>query len=510
MTSLGSNDLANGQKGIKTIVWGLIVLSLLIHTVSLILSKTIFYDFRWAHLPFHAFIEGSGTLIALLVAFKLSSLDRHGESISYHVWIAAALVGMGLLDGFHAICYAGKTFVWLHSMASFVGGVLFSLCWLPVSIQMRVKRWWLWVVALFTTVMGVVSIKVPEWLPAMIHEGEFTGTAKALNIVGGVLLFSAAIRIVRTYFKTKNIDDLLFCLHCSLFGAAAIMFEQSVLWDFAWWGWHVLRFLAYFVALIFVIRSEINIYNQNRHLNAHLESEVEKRTLQLQEVNDDLDQFAYIASHDLKAPLRNIFQLCSILQEDLDGKIPSESYDDLKTLEDRAMRMHQLVDSLLKYSRSLNKEYEFEEFDLSELMKKDVFRLLTFPKGMRFETKGDMVSINSYKVPLQQILHNLVSNAIKHHDDPQNAIITIQSRRFEDYFEFSVIDNGPGIQAKYHDYVFELFKTLESQDKVEGSGIGLSIVLKIVKKYGGEIHVDSPLEDGRGAAFRFTWKQIVS
>ncbi len=239
----------------------IISVSLTIHVVCLLLGKTLFVDARWPHLPVHAAVEMAGGLIALWVAWILLTLHRRGNGTSFNVWIAGALIGMGLLDGLHAMVHEGPTFVWLHSMATFVGGVLFATVWLPRKWQNRIIVWWPWAVATSALLFGIVSLALPDRLPQMLIRNEqgklvFTMWAQGLNVIGGVLLFSAAARMILIWRKLKNVDDLLFILQCLVLGAAAVMFEQSQLWDLPWWGWHILRLLAYGVALWFVVLSE--------------------------------------------------------------------------------------------------------------------------------------------------------------------------------------------------------------------------------------------------------------
>lgn len=231
-------------------------------------------------------------MIALLVAAKLVSLQKQKAGTAFNTWIASALIGMGLLDIFHAVVHAGNAFVWLHSIATFVGGVLFLMVWFPKSWELRASGWFHWVAAAGAIALGASSILFHEMLPPMVRDGKFTFPSKVLNIAGGCFLFIAAVQLIKSYLKTRNVDDLLFCLHCLLFGAAAIMFEQSQLWDASWWGWHVLRLLAYGVALWFVVLSEQQtsrkIAAQLEQANIALEQRVEERTSQLVGINEQL------------------------------------------------------------------------------------------------------------------------------------------------------------------------------------------------------------------------------
>ena len=250
------------KTNIAKILWLIIGISLTIHILSMIAGKTILEDWRWAHHPFHASVEMSGSVIALFVAVFLIIFERADRGTHFNSQIAAALIGMGVLDGFHAIVHAGNTFVWLHSTATIVGGSLFVVICFPVSWTFFRSFKWPLTVLIISLGIGSYSLLFPNHIPLMVRNEQFTFTAKWLNMLGGTLLFLSAFRLVQSYYHTRNTDDLLFCLHCSLFGAAAIMFEQSSLWDTPWWGWHLLRFMAYMVALWFIILSEKRILSE--------------------------------------------------------------------------------------------------------------------------------------------------------------------------------------------------------------------------------------------------------
>lgn len=197
----------------------ILAVSLLVHVLSLVLGSTVFADWRVSNYPIHAAIEMAGSVIAFVVAHQLVMLNRRGEGTSFDAPIVGALIGMGILDGLHALLSAGNSFVFLHSFAGFCGGVLFALVWLPVRWNNRHMQTGLWVVPSAVLTIGTLAVVMPGFVPLMVVNGEFTSAAVFLNVAGGVLMFAAAGRMVISYRQTGNIDDLLFCLHCALFGA---------------------------------------------------------------------------------------------------------------------------------------------------------------------------------------------------------------------------------------------------------------------------------------------------
>ena len=224
-------------------------------------------------------------------------------------------------------------------------------------------------------------------------------------------------------------------------------------------------------------------------------------TRQLQLKNKELDEFAYIASHDLKAPLRAIENLASWLEEDLTDTIPAESRQQLILIQSRAQRLNSFIAGLLDYSRAGRETLAKELVDTHALIR-DVVDVLAPPPPFKVSWPDNMPRLNTYPLLLQQVLTNLVGNAVKYHDRADGQVqITVEEHA--QTVTFSVIDDGPGIDPAYHEQIFGVFKTLNSRDDIESTGIGLSIVKKIVERQNGEIHVHSV--PGEGSTFSFTW-----
>jgi PAS domain S-box-containing protein len=221
----------------------------------------------------------------------------------------------------------------------------------------------------------------------------------------------------------------------------------------------------------------------------------------LEVTNRELDQFAYVASHDLKAPLRGIANLSTWIEEDLEGAINDEVREHLDLLRGRVHRMEGLIDGILQYSRAGRVKEKPEEVDTCELVE-DALDLLALPDSVRVEVQPEMPTLVTERLPLQQVFLNLISNAAKYNDAEHPRIEVGWEDAGEEY-QFRVSDNGPGIDPEYHDRIFGIFQTLEARDKVEGTGIGLSLVKKLVESRGGRVWVESQV--GEGATFRLLW-----
>jgi PAS domain S-box-containing protein len=243
-----------------------------------------------------------------------------------------------------------------------------------------------------------------------------------------------------------------------------------------------------------------------RDISQRKQQEMEREQLikALARSNQELDQFAYVASHDLKAPLRGIANLSQWIEEDLGEKLGGDNKEQMELLRGRVHRMEALIDGILQYSRAGRVKARPEDIDTGALVH-DVLELMAPPRSIQIVIAPDMPSVRAEKVPLQQVFMNLLGNAIKHAGatDPK---IDISWQDAGPFYEFSVRDNGQGIAPQYHDRIFGIFQTLEARDKVEGTGIGLSVVQKIVEAKGGRVWVESEL--GQGAMFKFLWPKV--
>lgn len=240
-------------------------------------------------------------------------------------------------------------------------------------------------------------------------------------------------------------------------------------------------------------------------------------TAMLEQRNAELDQFAYVASHDLKAPLRAISNLAEWIGEDLEGQIPDENRRQLDLLRSRVQRMEGLINGLLEYSRVGRRQRSMVAVDLNLLLE-NVIDSLDPPEQFHVEVPTDLPTLYSHKTALGQVFANLINNAIKHHHClgeagskgvgeacPQGdrGTVRITWKNQGNWLEFAVADDGPGIAPQYHDKIFAIFQTLKARDDFESTGIGLAVVKKIVEAEKGRVWLTSTL--GEGTTFYFTW-----
>ncbi len=232
--------------------------------------------------------------------------------------------------------------------------------------------------------------------------------------------------------------------------------------------------------------------------------EAEQRQAQLlhrlEKVNKELKDFAYIISHDLKAPLRGIKTLADWIATDYAEKLGEDGKEQINLLLGRVDRMQSLIDGVLQYSRVGRVKEEIVQIDLNELMP-NIMDTLAPPENITITIENELPTIVCEKTRVIQVFQNLLSNAIKFMDKPQGQI-KISCSEENGFWRFSVADNGPGIEEKHFEKIFRMFETLSPRDGFESTGVGLTLVKRIVEMYGGEIWLQS--ERGFGSTFLFT------
>ena len=235
------------------------------------------------------------------------------------------------------------------------------------------------------------------------------------------------------------------------------------------------------------------------------EQHVEAKSEELQRSNRDLEQFAYVASHDLKAPLRAIEVIIEWLREDLEDFKEGDVQENIDLLTQRTHRLSILLEDLLAYSRAGRKVGDVKHIHLDEFVS-DIVTLIAPPEGMQITTSEGWPCLTTHHAPLETVLRNLVSNAVKHHPDPAIGNITVSCIDQGECVQISVADDGPGIPDEYAEKVFKMFQTLQSRDETEGSGMGLAIVQRIIDWQGGRIWFQAG-PGGKGVGFNFTWNK---
>jgi signal transduction histidine kinase len=260
------------------------------------------------------------------------------------------------------------------------------------------------------------------------------------------------------------------------------------------------------VAISKIARDITERHQQELARNA-VARELRDKIQQLERSNRDLEDFAYIASHDLKTPLSGINSAALWLEQDLQDRLSDGSRKLLGLMRSRINRMGMLLDDLLTFSRVGRTDTAVSETKLASIFE-SIIEVLNPPAHIQVRVEGELPTIVTASAQLEQVLRNLINNAIKHHDKQKGEVV-LSGTRVGDYVEFVVRDDGPGILPQFHDKIFQLFQTLKRRDELESTGMGLAIVKKLVERQNCRITVHSE-GDGTGTEFRFQWPALPS
>lgn len=500
------------------------------------------------HEALHAVTETLGCMMALGIASFL--LMRQGEEgNAYKLWPACAMLSMAILDAFHASVSPGREFVFLHSVAQFIGGVLITLTWLPERFARKPFAAGLpKALAAGCGLLGIASLLLPEMLPAMTADGRFASVPRLLNVTGGVLFLAGVAFFARRFCRDGNSIALLFIVYCVLFAAAGLTFRLSGLWGVGWWLSHAARLGAYVVAFGCVsvgtsadYRRILQTEEALRKAHDELELRVEQRTAELaranaalgseiierekaecamenlneylesnlqklERANKELQEFAYIAAHDLKTPVRGIGTLAHWISTDYAEKFDEKGQEQVRLLANRARRMSDMIDGILRYSSLGRAQADRQCVDLNEVLA-EVVAGINPPAHIEIKIAEALPTLTCARSQAVQIFQNLIGNAVRYMDKPK-GLICVGCAEQDDAWTFSVCDNGPGIHEKYFEKIFKIFQTLAPRELSEGTGIGLAIVKKIAELNGGKVWVESKV--GEGSTFFFTMPKLVN
>gem|GEM_PF-3435058 len=266
-----------------------------------------------------------------------------------------------------------------------------------------------------------------------------------------------------------------------------------------WETWWFYLLCAAGVALLGMGVHWLRVRQLKKH-KKELEEQVASRTIELEAANTELKDFAHIVSHDLKAPLRAVSQLASWISKDYSNTFDEDGQEKMNLLISRVMRMDNLIGGILQYSRTGRLKGKEEEVNLNSVVT-EVIDNLAPPDNIKVTIENKLPVVWTDRVRIEQVFQNLISNALKFMDKPEGEI-KIGCIDEGTHWKLSVADNGPGIEEKHYNKIFQIFQTLESRDKGESTGVGLSVVKKIIELYGGKIWVESKV--GEGTTFFLT------
>lgn len=267
--------------------------------------------------------------------------------------------------------------------------------------------------------------------------------------------------------------------------------------------------------LIDELQQAREVQDSLRTLNGELEHRIQEQAAALAQANDaceqsnvQLQQFAYVASHDLQAPLRGISGFAQFLKQDYRNKLDENADEYIEQIVASAQRMQQLINDLLAYSRVESRARAIAPTNLASVFDDSIALLKTqIEEAGSVVTCGELPAVVGDAAQLSQLFQNLIGNAVKFHADDAPRV-HVSAERTGTAWTICVRDNGIGIEAKHHERVFEIFRRLHTQEQYPGTGIGLAVCRRIVKRHGGRIWVESDV--GQGCAFCFTLPDRVT
>lgn len=423
----------------------------------------------------HQFIIFRIFVLALVVScaitsYKLMGLSLWGNIVGWGL-IALALITIGCFYFVHKIERLRQSYLislsigclMLHLQAYPAGGVLNSgtiyYCAAIMTAYMLLGRW-----------------------PGLIFSCFAGGSVLFLHLVAGSMGWTSFSLFGGQQISSLNVAE----------------FTDDTVFTF-------LAGLAFVSGFCFYINSNDNVIIQQitrQKDELKLKNEqLETYTQNLERKNRELDKFASIVSHDLKAPLRAIGNLVGWIEEDAGDQMNEQVLSNFDLIKQRVARMESLINAILEYSRADRKENHDDAVDVRQLVKES-FDLIGAPAHVNLKYVTAMPVVTADKTRLNQVFSNLFVNAIRY-SDKDMVQIDLSAEATADGWLFSVKDNGPGIDPRFHEKIFVIFQTLSRRDEVESTGVGLAIVKKIVEDQGGKVWVESAM--GEGANFRFFW-----
>ncbi len=451
----------------------------------------------FVHEPLHSTIEAVGALAAVTTAVLL--LRRAAADASRSAPAAVSFLGMGILDGLHALSLPGQSFVLLHSFASAAGALGLSLSWVPAPMRSSRKLWTRVLpagMASAALALGLAALSRPEVFPAMVRGREFTPAGIWVNAGSGALFALAAVPFLSRARRSRSQEDLLFGSMALLFGAAELVVPFSALWDAQWWSWHVARLAAYCVALWL-----------SQDYVTRLRAAEEAARQQAQQAIRAREDLLAVVSHDLRSPLASITLGATMLANALpsageDGRRARRTAESILR---SAEQMGHLISDLLDAARieagglSVAQERNDAAAIIGEAL--ELIRPLAESKRLKIaqDVAAELPPILSDRDRILQVLENLFDNAVKF--TPEDGVITIAAEAEGDSVRFRVADTGPGIPSDALPHLFDRYWQA-SHSRRGGAGLGLYIAKGIVESHGGRLWATSG--PGQGSTFSFT------
>lgn len=470
--------------------------------IGTIVTNVYLPPWRWVSPHVHSLLEAAGAVTALTLAYTLVTAPQRAADL--HTYLAAAaLLTMSVLDLVHASAADENTAVWLRSVSTLTGGLLFALVWLaprPVRLGARPL-----VAAFLAALCALVVVLMAGRHLSMLEQHQFTPAAKLINLAGGLLFLAAALRHYLVYLRECHTDHLLNAHFCFLFGFSALLFPYSRLWGMDWWYWHLLRLSGYAIilyhSLLFIRRAHRDL----EQLVAERTAAWRQAAADAQDASNAKSLFLSNMSHELRTPMNAIIGFSALMQRSPSS--PHELAQNLEIIQRSGEHLLSLINDVLDMSKIEAGRVTLDDdvFDLHALLR-DLLDLM----GERAEAKGLVLRLElASAVPrcihgderkLRQVLINLIGNAIKF---TASGSVVLRCKSEADgaddgktRLQIEVEDSGHGIADDELELIFSPFIQAGPVASHNGTGLGLSLSRQFVQLMGGTIGVRSTLALG--------------
>lgn len=498
-------------------------------TLLLLLTAIPLRSFVWfGSLDLHTNMELIATLLAVVISC-IALVHFYSDKTYMYLFIGVGFLGTALLDGFHAIVTA-DIFVHLFPARLFV---LITWSWLAsrffisfylarsyyrwlknknsLLVLQGNQKWAFYMSAILICfcVTCLLAVKLP---PPYISEPIFINPMELIPMA--LFLFAFIGYYIKGNWRTEDFEYwLMLFLLFSIMTQFYMCFAMHVLdpyFNFA----HLLKICSYGLLFVGLVRS---VYARFARaiVNTH---QLHRYAEKLEQSNQDLCQFASVASHDLKAPLRKIITFAGFLQNEDGHHLSEEGRDYLGRMSKSATRMSMLIDGLLDYSRISNSNSEITQVNIRWLLQEVIsdLEVLIQEAGADIQLPEFFPNIQGNATQLRQLWQNLLLNAVKFRHQKRSPVIVISCREcngelssLTKFYEFCVADNGIGFDDTKADKIFSMFSRLHRDSEYSGAGIGLSVCKRIVEKHGGEIKVKSQINVGTTFTLMLPEKQLI-
>lgn len=500
-------EILNKQgKSLNPVVLNVIVGSSIL-LISLVPS-TLNFNQTWIRPEIHSSLEGIDAIMCFILSLFLVNSNYYKSDYPVLFLLSAMFFIRGLGDILHSFLEPNNLFIFYHSFGSFFAGAIapFIFFLRPLQWFSNLKYSYLLMVV-FSLIIYGLFIAFPGLVPPIGNEYEFSTESVAMNLIAGCSFLLLTIKLIQIQIGKKSEHNYTnYSLIFMIFSVSNFTFYGSALWDVSWWMWHFYTFIITGLVIYSVISYQKSLIIRLNDSKTELEK-FQASLLQSKEVleskNKELEQFTYITSHDLQEPLNSILSFSSLLKGSDGSKLDKIGKQSVAIIEESAIRMKQFIISLLEYSR-IGRIKVKSDVNIAQMLNdlKTDLNDLTQREDATVTYIGQDITISAYKTDLIKLFQNLIVNGIKYRKEEERPFIVINGKELENEYEFSVTDNGIGIEQQYFDQIFEVFRRLHTNDQYSGTGIGLAHCKKIVELHHGNIWLESTPD--KGSKFYFT------